>query len=75
MMALAKISGSTPEAFIFSGMCVDWPPYILRPTMRLEYWIGMRRSPRSTNTMPMISTMKMSTDAITDGSVSPTPGP
>ena len=45
------MTGMTPPAFTFSGMWVDWPPIIRRPTTRLAYCTGMRRSPRSTSTM------------------------
>ena len=58
MMAEAKISGSTPLALIFSGMWVDWPPYILRPTTRLAYCTGTRRSPRSMKVTPTIKIRK-----------------
>ena len=44
----------TPAWLTFSGRYVDVPPYILRPTMRLAYWTGMRRCPCSTNTTPMM---------------------
>ena len=37
--------------FTFRGMWLDWPPYILRPTTRLAYWTGMRRSEFWMNTM------------------------
>ena len=47
----AKITGMTPPALTFSGMWVDWPPITRRPTTRLAYCTGMRRSPRSTSTM------------------------
>ena len=47
----AKITGITPPALTFSGMWVDCPPITLRPTTRLAYCTGMRRSPRSTRTM------------------------
>ena len=33
----AKITGMTPAWFTFSGMYVEVPPYILRPTIRLAY--------------------------------------
>ncbi len=46
-----KITGITPPAFTFSGRCVVCPPIIFRPTMRLAYCTGMRRSLRSTYTM------------------------
>ena len=48
---LAKITGITPPALTLSGRWVDWPPIIFRPTTRLAYCTGMRRSPRSTSTM------------------------
>ena len=38
------MTGITPPEFTFSGRCVDWPPIILRPTMRLAYCTGIRRS-------------------------------
>ena len=41
----------TPPAFTRSGKCVDCPPITLRPTTRLAYCTGMRRSLRSTYTM------------------------
>ena len=50
-MELAKMTGMTPPELTLSGRCVDWPPIILRPTMRLAYCTGMRRSERSTKTM------------------------
>ena len=28
-MEEAKITGITPPAFTLSGICVDWPPYVL----------------------------------------------
>ena len=64
MTEMAKISGMTPEEFTFIGMWVLWPPYILRPTMRLAYCTGTRRTPLSTNTMPTIIS---STPTITSG--------
>src|SRR5665213_3896667 len=36
----AKMTGITPPELTFSGRCVDWPPIILRPTMRLAYCTG-----------------------------------
>ena len=50
-MELAKMTGMTPPELTLRGRRVDWPPIILRPTMRLAYWTGMRRSERSTKTM------------------------
>ena len=49
----AKMGGITPAVFTRSGKCVDWPPYIFRPTWRLAYWMGMRRWARSMKTTPM----------------------
>src|SRR5438093_5161045 len=46
----AKMIGMTPAWFTFSGMYVDWPPIILRPTTRLAYWTGIRRWPCSIHT-------------------------
>ena len=43
-MDWAKMMGRTPDILTFIGRWVDWPPYILRPTTRLEYCTGMRRS-------------------------------
>ena len=63
-MELAKMTGMTPPELTLSGRWVDWPPIILRPTMRLAYWTGMRRSERSTKTMKattaIMPTMRMS---------------
>ncbi len=54
----AKMGGITPDVLILSGKCVLCPPYILRPTIRLAYWTGIRRWPRSTNMMtPTTTTM------------------
>src|ERR1700757_4082707 len=50
-MELAKMTGMTPPELTLRGRWVDWPPIIFRPTMRLAYWTGMRRSERSTKTM------------------------
>ena len=50
----AKMTGMTPAWLILSGMYVDAPPYIRRPTIRLAYWIGIRRcacSIKATNAM------------------------
>ena len=45
------MTGMTPPALTLSGMWVAWPPITRRPTTRLAYCTGMRRSPRSTSTM------------------------
>ncbi len=41
----AKITGMTPAMLTLSGMKVLCPPIIRRPTTRLAYCTGMRRSP------------------------------
>ena len=51
MIEEAKITGMTPAVLTRSGRCVVCPPYMRRPTMRLAYWTGIRRWPRSTNTI------------------------
>ena len=43
--------GMTPPIFTLMGMWVDWPPYIFRPTTRLAYWTGRRRSELEMNTI------------------------
>ena len=48
---LAKITGITPPEFTLSGRWVAPPWVIRRPTMRLAYCTGMRRSERSTKMM------------------------
>ena len=63
-MDWAKMMGSTPDMFTFMGRELDWPPYIRRPTWRLAYWTGMRRSASLTKTMRttssrMPTTMRM----------------
>ena len=50
-MAWAKMMGITPVIFTFRGRWLDWPPYIFRPTTRLAYCTGMRRSAFWMNTM------------------------
>ena len=52
----AKITGMTPPALTLRGMWVDCPPITFRPTTRLAYCTGMRRSPRSTRTMKATTT-------------------
>ena len=39
------MTGMTPAVLMRSGMWVDCPPYIRRPTMRLAYWTGILRCP------------------------------
>ena len=53
-MLWAKITGRTPAMLTFMGRLVLWPPYILRPTWRLAYCTGMRRSASLMNTMNAI---------------------
>src|SRR3989442_10942272 len=43
--AAAKMIGMTPAMFTRSGMYVEPPAVIFRPTMRFAYWIGIRRWP------------------------------
>ena len=50
-MDCAKMMGMTPDMFTFMGRWLLWPPYILRPTTRLAYWTGMRRSASLTKTI------------------------
>ena len=50
-MDWAKMMGMTPDMFTFMGMWVDWPPYIFRPTTRLAYCTGRRRSALEMNTI------------------------
>ena len=50
-MDWAKMMGMTPPIFTLMGMWVDWPPYIFRPTTRLAYWTGRRRSELEMNTI------------------------
>ena len=41
----AKMTGMTPAVLMRSGMCVDWPPYMRRPTTRFAYCTGIFRWP------------------------------
>ena len=41
----AKMTGMTPAVLMRSGMWVDWPPYMRRPTTRLAYCTGILRWP------------------------------
>ena len=43
MIELAKMTGITPPVLIFSGMWVDCPWYMRRPTKRFAYCTGTRR--------------------------------
>src|SRR5262245_17834784 len=43
--AAAKVIGMTPAIFTRSGMYVEPPAVMRRPTIRFAYWIGMRRWP------------------------------
>ena len=60
MIAAAKMIGMTPAMFTRSGMYVEPPEVIRRPTIRFAYWIGIRRWPSCTNT-----TATMTLSAIT----------
>src|SRR6266536_310668 len=51
----AKITGMTPAWLTFSGMYVEVPPYIRRPTMRLAYCTGTRRCACSMKTTAVIT--------------------
>src|SRR6266536_817371 len=56
-IAAAKMTGMTPAMFTRSGMYVDWPVVMRRPTMRFAYWIGMRRCPSWTKTTATTTAM------------------
>ena len=56
------MTGMTPAWLTLSGMYVDEPPNILRPTMRRAYCTGMRRWPCS---MKMTAAMSTSPMAVT----------
>ena len=43
--AAAKMTGITPAMFTRSGMYVEPPAVMRRPTIRFAYWIGIRRWP------------------------------
>ena len=63
----AKMTGMTPAWFTFSGIYVEVPPYILRPTIRLAYCTGIRRWACSMNTTKAtIATPTASTTANTN---------
>ena len=66
-MDWAKMTGRTPDIFTFMGRLLDWPPYIFRPTCRLAYWTGMRRSASLTNTLSTTSSRIPTTIRITQG--------
>jgi len=58
------MTGMTPAWFTLSGMYVELPPYIRRPTIRLAYWTGIRRCACSMNTTkPTIAIPTSSTTA------------
>ncbi len=62
----AKMTGTTPAWFTFTGMNVDAPPpcpseLARRPLIRLAYWTGMRRCPCSMRTMSVATAMITST--------------
>ncbi len=58
----AKMTGMTPAWFTLSGIYVEVPPYILRPTIRFAYCTGIRRCACSMKaTKAMIATPTAST--------------
>jgi len=50
MIAAAKMIGMTPAMLTRSGMYVEPPVVIRRPTIRFAYWIGIFRWPSWTKT-------------------------
>ena len=54
------MTGMTPAWLTFSGMYVEEPPNILRPTIRRAYCTGMRRCPCS---MKMTAAIECEPDA------------
>ena len=72
VMEAAKMTGITPAMFTRIGMYVVPPDVMRRPTCRLAYWIGMRRTPSFTKTMPstMATAMMPMITAVTGGSPS-----
>ena len=59
-----------PAWFTFSGMYVDEPPYIFRPTIRRAYCTGIRRWPCS---MKMTVAMIDQADGEDHGEDAPSP--
>ena len=51
----AKMTGMTPAMLTLSGMNVLWPPIMRRPTTRLAYCTGTRRSPDVIQMTPTIT--------------------
>ncbi len=64
----AKMTGMTPAMLTLSGMKVLVPPIMRRPTMRLAYCTGMRRSPLVIQTTPTITARAMITKPICETS-------
>ena len=60
----AKMTGMTPAMLTLSGMNVLVPPIMRRPTTRLAYCTGMRRSPVVIQMTPTITARAMTTNAI-----------
>ena len=60
----AKMMGMTPAMFTLSGMKVLVPPIMRRPTMRLAYCTGMRRSPLVIQMTPTTTARAMMTKPI-----------
>ena len=63
------MTGITPPEFTRSGRWVDWPPMTLRPTTRLAYCTGIRRSLRSTKTMKATTAIITTTSSRIAGTV------
>ena len=63
MTDAAKMTGMTPAMLTLSGMKVLVPPIMRRPTMRLAYCTGMRRSPVVIQMTPTITARAMITNA------------
>ncbi len=60
----AKMIGMTPAMFTLSGMNVLAPPIMRRPTTRLAYCTGTRRSPVVIHTTPTMTARMMMAMAI-----------
>ena len=63
------MTGITPPELTLNGRWVDWPPISRRPTIRLAYCTGMRRSLRSTNTMNATTAIMTTSRMISAGTV------
>ena len=61
MIDEAKMTGITPAMLTLSGMNVLEPPIMRRPTTRLAYCTGMRRSPVVIQMTPTMTARAMIT--------------